>query len=142
MPERVVGKMTGSGVPTATIDGAPRSTCTAGVVRIAPPTPNAPAMVPATRPERTPSRASLSTDVGSRERVQCFGAPADDLPFARVARLPDGLLEGEPPDLLHLVVVEREVSPHGLHQEERDLLADSLVLPHVPVRDVPERPND
>src|SRR2546425_6086131 len=105
---------------------------------MAPPTPNAPDWMPATKPERIPSSASLSTGFESRGGVQRLGGPADDLPFARVARFAHGQLEGEPADLLHLVVVERDVSSRRLHQEERDFLVDPLVLPHVPIRDVPE----
>jgi hypothetical protein len=60
MPVSVVGKIAGSGVPTAMIGRAPRRTSTAGVVRMAPPTPNAPDMAPATSPDRMPSNASVS----------------------------------------------------------------------------------
>src|SRR5712691_2816953 len=107
---------------------------------MAPPTPKAPPMVPATKPERTPSSASLST--GSRGSFQRLGGPPDHVAFARIARFLDRLVQREPPDLLHLVVVEGCVSSHCPHQEEGHLLANALALPDEPVRDLTERAHD
>src|SRR5438093_9495393 len=107
---------------------------------MAPPTPKAPPMVPATKPERTPSSASLST--GSCGRLHRLGGSPDHVPLARIARLLDRLVQREPPDLLHLVVVEGRVTSHCPHQEEDHLLADPLSLPDEPVGDLAERADD
>src|SRR5438309_8587065 len=132
--------MPGSGGPTATIGGAPSKTCTAGVVRLAPPTPNAPPIMPATNPERTPSRTSLTTTSGGR--VQRLDRAADHVALARVARFLRSLRQGEPPDLLHLVIVQRGVASHRPHEEEGHLLVHSLSVPHEPIGDVAERTDD
>src|SRR5436309_5305585 len=119
--------------------GAPNSTCTAGVVRMAPPTPNAPDITPDTSPDRMPSRAWISTSWGP---VQRLGGPADHLSLAGIRRRGQRLGEREPPDVLHLVVVQGRVSPHGLHQEKGHPLSDPLPAPHEPVGDLTERLDD
>src|SRR5438309_1521607 len=83
----VVGKMTGSGVPTATYAGAPRITWTAGVVRMAPPTPNAPAMVPDTNPDRMP-RTALTNVVSMEPRAAL--PPLGEGPPVRFGSWPGG----------------------------------------------------
>src|SRR2546423_146241 len=140
MPDRVVGKMAGNGVPTATSGGAPSSTWTAGVGRMAPPPPNAPPMVPATNPEAIPRTTSRSTT--SARRVQRVGRSADDVAFARVAGPFHRLGQREPPDLLHLAIVLGDVPPERSHQVERDLLPDPLAVPHEPIGDVAQRAQD
>ena len=52
-----VGKITGSGVASATIGGAPRRIWMPGVMTIPPPTPKSPDRIPETSPMRTPMAA-------------------------------------------------------------------------------------
>src|SRR5205823_6121688 len=118
--------------------GASSRTRTAGVVRMAPPTPNAPPMTPETNPARIPRAASTKADLGA----EALGRATKHVPFARVARPPERLPQGEPADLLHLVVVLRHVAADRVHEEERHALADANAVPDVPVRDVPERGTD
>src|SRR5438128_1400684 len=130
--------MAGSGVPTATSGGAPSRTWTAGVVRMAPPTPNAPAMIPETKPDRMPRMAWPATVLLGR-RPERPGRAVQDVPFARKCGPRSGLPQGDPLHVFHLVVVEGDVPTHGLHEEEDHALPHPGSLPHVPVRDVAER---
>src|SRR5262245_5790181 len=121
----------GSGVPTAMKGGAPSSTCTAGVVRMEPPTPKAPPMMPATNPDRMPRRARTPRlPLGQRGR----GA-VERLALGPIARERQRLVEREPPDLLHLVIVEGDVAARGLHEEQVHDLAHPNAVPDVPVAD-------
>src|SRR5438552_6811578 len=128
MPESVVGKTAGSGVPTAMMGRAPSTTWTAGVVRIAPPTPKDPDMAPATRPVRIPSTARASMSL--RALRDGLDRLAQDSPLGGIGGSAGRLRGREPPDFLHLVVVLGDVAPGRFHQEEGHPLAHALAAPH------------
>src|SRR5215203_966329 len=106
-PTSDVGKMTGSGVATASIGVPPSSTSTAGVVTTPPPTPNIPDRTPAPNPTRIPRTncQGLTRRGASRQpRDSAF----EDVALAAVARALHGARDGEPTHVLHLLVVVRD----------------------------------
>src|SRR5438105_4581282 len=95
-------------------------------------------------PRKLPVRApppGLGPDESSWRgvRLEQGRGLSDDALLAAVARHGGGSPRREPPDVLHLVVVLRDVPTQALHEEERDLLLDPGSLPHEPVGDVPQR---
>src|SRR5438105_763250 len=110
---------------------------------MAPPTPKAPPREPPTNPVRIPSSARTpSGPAGRRFGSEGRGRALDDLALRPVVGHPDRLADGEEPHLLHLVVVQGDVAADGVHQEERDPLADPFAVPHVEVRRVAQRSPD
>src|SRR5947208_6213372 len=67
-----------------------------------------------------------------------LGGFLHDLALRTVRGGLDGLLEREPADVLHLVVVSRHVASGGAHEEETDRLAHTHALPDVEVGDLSE----
>src|SRR5438105_4228721 len=69
---------------------------------------------------------------------QDAGGLLQHLTLGPVRGPPQRVVEGEPPDVLHLVVVARDVAPCAAHEVEANRLADPYALPDIEIGDLAE----